>query len=385
MGTGPGLVSGQIVFPLTRSRNVLGRTDRGSEIYPDIDISPLAGGTLISRRHAEIVHRDDDFFLRDLGSRLGTLVNGESTAGAERRLEEGDAITIGGLTLTFSRGCVWPDDLVAEWRREDARITASTSLPSELPLITQLPSALQGGQVQLHFQPQVVLETGEIPSVEALIRWEHPELGKVSPERYISLAEDTGFIRILTSFALKEAAAAISQWRAAGIDVTVGVNLSVKDLEDPGFGERIGEAIDERDAHPRDFSLEVTEGAVMYNPGVAIATLDHLASLGFQVSIDDFGTGQSSLTYLKDLPAHEVKLDKSFSIGMSTRKRQIVTSAVELAHGLGLTVVAEGVEDEDSVRFLREIGCEKGQGYFFGRPVPKESLDLEPRVVAPGP
>ncbi|HYI46650.1 MAG TPA: EAL domain-containing protein, partial [Actinomycetota bacterium] len=362
----------------------IGRTDRGSEIYPDIDISPLAGGTLISRRHAEIAHREEDFYLRDLGSRLGTLVNGESVAGAEHRLEEGDAITIGGLTLTFSEGCLWPDDLLAEWKREDAMITASTSLPTELPLIAQLPTALQEGQVQLHFQPQVVLETGEIPSVEALIRWEHPELGSVSPDRYISLAEDTGFIRVLTTFALKEAARAIAQWREKGIPVTVGVNLSVKDLEDPAFSDRVIESIEPRGAVPKDFSLEVTEGAVMHNPGIAIATLDHMASLGFNVSIDDFGTGQSSLTYLKDLPAHEVKLDKSFSIGMNDREKQIVTSAVELAHGLGMTVIAEGIEDEASVHFLREIGCEKGQGYYFGKPVPKEALDLEPRTVTPG-
>jgi EAL domain-containing protein (putative c-di-GMP-specific phosphodiesterase class I) len=380
MGQGPGLVAGQIVFPLIRTNNVLGRTDRGSKSYPDIDISPLAGGTLISRRHAEIDHRDTEFFVRDLGSRLGTLVNGESLE-SERRLEEGDALTIGGLTLTFSRNCEWPDDLIAEWQGEGPRITASTSLPMELPLIAQLPLALQMGQLELHFQPQVLLETGTIPSVEALIRWEHPELGMISPDRYISLAEDTGFIRVLTSFAVKEAALAVEHWRANGVAVTVAVNLSVKDLEDPAFPDRLDEALSSTTARPMDLSLEVTEGAVMYNPGVAIATLEHLASKGFNVSIDDFGTGQSSLTYLKDLPAHEVKLDKSFSIGMTDREKQIVTSAVELAHGLGMSVIAEGVEDEASVTFLREIGCEKGQGYFFGRPTPKGSLDLQPRAV----
>ncbi len=381
MTRGPGLLVDQIVFPLARSTIVIGRTDRGSNNYPDIDISPLGGGRLISRRHAEVGRRNGDFYLRDLGSRLGTIINGEPVADSEWKLDEGDAITIGSVTLLFSNDCDWPKDLVAEWEEKGVGDTTSTQLPRELPLIAQLPEALRDGQLMLHYQPQVELATGEVSSIEALIRWQHPERGMVAPERYISLAEDTGFIRVLSTFALKEAASAIEAWRKRGAGVTVGVNLSVKDLDDRAFGDRAVAAIGQTAVGPRDFTLEVTESAVMYNPGIAIAMLEHLRSLGFNIAIDDFGTGQSSLAYLKDLPANEVKLDKSFSIGMTEREEMIVNSAVQMAHGLEMTVVAEGVEDEATFRLLRNIGCEKGQGYYFGRAAPKESLDLSPRPV----
>ena len=377
---GPGLVAGHIVFPLARETNVIGRTDRATGVYPDIDVSPLAGGTVVSRRHAQIVHRDGALFVRDLGSLIGTLVNGEPLGDSERELTEGDSVTIADLTVRFSMHCEWPAGLMAEWERE-AALSTSTQLPMDLPLIAQLPKALSDGQLVLHYQPQVSLATGDVRSVEALIRWEHPEMGMIEAERYISLAEDSGFIRVLTTFAVKEAVAAIEGWRAEGHEVEVGVNLSIKDLEDPAFGDRMAETLEATSVAPSDLVLEVTESSVMYNPGIAIATLDHFNSLGFRIAIDDFGTGQSSLTYLKDLPAHEVKLDKSFSIEMTSREESIVGSAVQMAHELGMTVVAEGVEDESTARFLLATGCEKGQGYYFGKPGPRDTLDLAPRPV----
>jgi EAL domain-containing protein (putative c-di-GMP-specific phosphodiesterase class I) len=362
--------------------NVIGRADRASGIYPDIDISPLGGGRSISRKHAQVGRRGGSFYVRDLGSRLGTLLNGQPLGDEEHLLDEGDTVTIGGVTLTFSEHCEWPKGLTAEWENAGLNATTSTQLPTELPLIAQLPAALNDGHLLLHYQPQVYLDTGEIRSVEALIRWNHPELGSVAPERYISLAEDTGFVRVLSTFALTETAAAISEWNGRGVRLKVGVNLSVRDLEDPIFGDRIAEVLESTTATPSDFTLEVTESGVMLNPGRAIATLDHLRSLGFAISIDDFGTGQSSLTYLKDLPADEVKLDKSFFSPTAGVEEEIVGSAVQMAHGLGMVVVAEGVETEDAARFLRAIGCEKAQGYYFGKPVPKDEMDLRRRSLS---
>ncbi len=381
MGTGPGLLVGRIIFPLTRSTNLIGRTDRATGIYPDIDISPFGGGRQISRRHAEVVRQAGAFHVRDLGSRLGTLVNGTALGDSDRLLEEGDAITIADVTLRFSESCEWPEGVVADWDSRGALTSTATQPASHLPLIAQLPEALSKGEVVLHFQPQVLLATGEVTSVEALIRWRHPEMGMVSPESYIHLAEDTGFIRVLTTFLLKEAAAAVKEWRAAGAHVTVGVNLSMLDLEDPTFGERVTEILATTDTTPADFVLEVTESAVMSDPGVAIATLVHLKSLGFAITIDDFGTGQSSLAYLKELPADELKLDRSLSTQMTSHEETIVASTVHMAHELGMTVVAEGVEDAAIARFLQEIECDKAQGYLFGKPTPKESVDLGPRTI----
>lgn len=383
MMEGPGLVVGHIVFPLAQVTTVIGRTDRAKAIHPEIDISPFGGGLVVSRRHAEVTRRDDGFFLRDLGSRSGTLVNGDLLGDSERELKEGDAVTIGTVTLRFSRSCSWPGGLVAEWDEMDASGTTSTQLPHGLPLVAQLPNALKAQEVVLHYQPQVSLTTGEVEGVEALIRWDHPKMGAIEPERYLDLAEDSGFVRVLTTFALREAAAAASYWRQSPSSVAVGVNVSILDLEDPGFVDRASETVAGGNASPRDFVLEVTENAVMHNPGIAIASLDRLKEAGFSISIDDFGTGRSSLAYLKDLPADEVKLDRSFSIALGERDKGIVESAVQMAHGLGMSVVAEGVETDESLRFLVSVDCDRAQGYLFGRAVPKEEVDTSRRVLPP--
>jgi EAL domain-containing protein (putative c-di-GMP-specific phosphodiesterase class I) len=382
MGRGAGLLIGQIVFPILRNELIIGRTDRGGGIFPDIDITPFGGGREVSRRHAALDHRAGHYFVRDLGSQLGTLVNGGPLGESEHELAEGDTVTLGSVTLRFSLGCEWPEGVVPEWEKGESSLSTSTELPSGLPLIAQLPNALTQGEVVLHYQPQVDLKTGRVPSVEALIRWEHPKMGLVEPARYISLAEDTGFVRVLTTFALKEAVRALNKWKGEGKDLNIAVNLSVLDLEDVAFPDRVVSSMEASNTAAKDFTLEVTETSVMSNPGMAIATLQHLRSLGFGITIDDFGVGQSSLTYVKDLPADELKLDKSFAKSMTSHEKNIVQSAVQMAHALDMTIVAEGVEDEETFRFLREVGCDKAQGYYFGRPAPEEEVDLEPRLLS---
>jgi EAL domain-containing protein (putative c-di-GMP-specific phosphodiesterase class I) len=378
VGTGPALVYGKLVFPLARVHNVLGRYDPGSGEHPDIDLAPLGLGMSVSRRHAEVTYRDGAFAARDLGSRLGTSVNGEPLAASEERvLVDRDTLTIGPVTFTLDMTTPWPSGLTAEWEASYAKssTTVFTSAGTVL-LVGQLPAALRSGQLALHYQPQVRLDTGEVPSVEALIRWSHPDQGMVSPERFVGPAEDSGFIRNLTNFALAEGAAQSREWRAAGKELEVSINVSVRDLEDHQFVARVVETVEAAGADPADLLLEVTESAVMSNAEEAVAVMDKLCEAGFRFGIDDFGAGESSLGYLSRLPVNEVKIDRAFAFDLSPRNATIVKGATAMAHDLGLVVVAEGIEDQATADRLRDLGCDKGQGYHFGHPAPPEELGL---------
>ncbi|MDQ1375483.1 MAG: hypothetical protein QOJ09_2821 [Actinomycetota bacterium] len=378
MGIGPALIYGKVVFPLARYSNTLGRFDPASGAHPDIDLAPLGLGLAVSRRHTELMFQDGRFVARDLGGRLGTCVNGEPlSAGEERPLADRDTLTIGPLTLTLDLGSPWPSGLNAEWE-DDPPESGTTVFTSSgtIMLVGQLPQALRAGELAMHYQPQAVLATGAIESVEALIRWRHPEQGMVSPDRFVPTAEDTGFIRHLTSFALAEGAAQGRAWRDAGTPLSVSVNVSVRDLEDPQFAARVLEVVEGSGASPSDLLLEVTESAVMAKPDDAIAIMGALREAGFRFGIDDFGAGESSLGYLSKLPVDEVKIDRAFALDLSERNQTIVRGAVTMAHDLGLVVVAEGIEDEERANRLRELGCDKGQGWFFGRPVPAAELSL---------
>ena len=377
MGTGPTLLYGKLVFPLARFVNTLGRVDKGTGVHPDIDLAPLGLGMSASRRHAEIEFADGRFVVRDLGSRLGTFVNGEPlAAGVERALDNGDTITIGAVTLLVDLEHTWPEGLTAEW--DDVTTGPGTLVSSSgtVQLVGQLPHALAAGELVMHYQPQAVLATGEIESVEALIRWRHPELGLVSPARFLPTAEDSGFIRHLTSFALAEGAAQSRAWRDAGTPLSVSVNVSVRDLEDRHFLERVLEAIEAAGIEAEDLMLEVTESAVMADPDDAIGIMKSVRDAGFRFGIDDFGAGESSLGYLSKLPVDEVKIDQAFARDLTARNVAIVRSAVTMAHDLELTVVAEGVESEDVADKLDDLGCDKGQGWYFGKPVPAAELAL---------
>ena len=378
MGIGPALTYGKLVFPLTRYRTLLGRHDPATGVQPEIDLAPLGLGLSVSRRHAELEFRDGGFVARDLGGRLGTSVNGEPIEpGDDRVLADRDTLTIGHVTLTLDLGCPWPRGLTAEWEAEpvDSSTTVFTSAGTVM-LLGQLPQALRTGQLAMHYQPQTVLATGEIQSVEALIRWRHPEQGMVSPAKFVPNAEDTGFIRHLTTFALAEGASQSRRWNDDGRPLSVSINVSVRDLEDPQFSRRVTEAVEASGARPADILLEVTESAVMAEPDRALGMMQSLRDAGFRFGIDDFGAGESSLGYLSRLPVDEVKIDQAFARDLTERNRTIVRGAVTMAHELGLDVVAEGIEDGDTAEILREMGCDKGQGWYFGRPAPADELEL---------
>jgi diguanylate cyclase (GGDEF)-like protein len=247
--------------------------------------------------------------------------------------------------------------------------------PTRLTLAGELRRALQGDSAEsgfeLHYQPQVVLASGALSGVEALARWRHAQRGWVPPEEFIALAERTGLIRPLTERVLEMALAQCRWWRESGLEVPVAVNLSMRDLQVPTLPETIRELLARHAVPSRLLRLEVTESVLMADPARALATLARLRALGLEVAIDDFGTGYSSLAYLADLPADTLKIDRTFVQELAARPRHaaIVRSTVELAHDLGLRVIAEGVEDAQTWGALAALGCDEAQGYLTGPPM----------------
>jgi EAL domain-containing protein (putative c-di-GMP-specific phosphodiesterase class I) len=248
--------------------------------------------------------------------------------------------------------------------------------PDRLSLQADLHRAFSGGELTLYYQPQVNLRLDRVVAVEALVRWNHPRRGLILPSEFIDLLEQDGLADTLTRWALAKALTQCASWRSRGLETRVSVNLSARNLDDPDLPELISRLIREHKAEPGWLTVELTESSVMLEPERAIGVLGAIRELGVRVAIDDFGAGHSALPYLKTLPANEVKIDKSFVISMTVDKGDaaIVRSTIGLAHELGLTVVAEGVENEATKRLLGAYGCDIGQGYFLGRPVRPASV-----------
>jgi diguanylate cyclase (GGDEF)-like protein/PAS domain S-box-containing protein len=241
----------------------------------------------------------------------------------------------------------------------------------KLTMVSELRTAIACGGLELHYQPQVDLHRGTSMAVEGLLRWEHPTLGKVSPAEFVGIAESTDLIRPLTEFTLREALAQLARWRSAGLELRVAVNLSARMLHDPDLARRLANLLAMGSVAPTSLEVEVTESAVMLDPARALRSVREIRELGVLVAIDDYGTGFSGLNYLRDLPAHLLKLDKSFVQGMRTRQgdRVIVESTIRMAHALHMHVVAEGVESETDARLLAQLGCDFAQGYHYSRPL----------------
>jgi len=245
-----------------------------------------------------------------------------------------------------------------------------------LVLAGELREAISAGELVLHYQPKADLQTGRVVGVEALVRWQHPERGLLAPDVFIPIAEQTEIIRPLTEYVLTHALAQCEQWRRDGLDLTVAVNVSVSNLLDARFAETVKALLDDSGIAPSRLTLEITESVVMADPVRALDILARLGELGVGLSLDDFGIGYSSLALLKRLPVQELKIDRSFVMSMAAdgNDAAIVRLAVQLAHNLGLHVVAEGVETADVWDQLTEMGCQHGQGYYLSRPLPAEEL-----------
>ncbi len=238
-----------------------------------------------------------------------------------------------------------------------------------LTLITDLRTAIDANALSLVYQPLVTMATRSVRSLEALVRWTHPQLGPVSPGEFVPLAERTGGARRLTDWVLSAAIRQMGEWREQGLDVHLAVNLSAPDILDPHLGEQILQLLKSQAVHPTSLLLEITESAVMRDPMGAARNMQLLRIAGVRFAIDDFGTGHSSLSKLSLLPVDELKIDRSLITEAVTGAVTIVTSTIELGHSMGLKVVAEGVENPEAWNLMRRLGCDFAQGYLISPPL----------------
>ena len=248
-----------------------------------------------------------------------------------------------------------------------------------LRIETALRNALERGQFVLHYQPQLDLATGRIVGVEALLRWRHPELGMVAPNRFIALAEDTGLIVPIGAWVMRTACAQMQAWHAAGLGpLRLAVNLSARQFNEPNLVASIAEVLAATGLAPACLELELTESLFMHDVALAVSQLHDMKALGVQLSIDDFGTGYSSFAYLRTFPIDVLKIDRSFvgDVASDADDAAIVVSIIALAHNLKLRVVAEGVETAEQLDYLRRHGCDEAQGYYFSHPLPAQEMEL---------
>jgi EAL domain-containing protein (putative c-di-GMP-specific phosphodiesterase class I) len=232
----------------------------------------------------------------------------------------------------------------------------------------------------------VDLRNGETVAAEALVRWPHPRLGLIPPLEFLPLAEEAGLMGPLTRLVLEQALAQCAVWRAAGTRIAMSVNVSSSNLLDPGFIDLLKGALRRHRVPAASLILEITETTIIRDFSACLSVIEEVRSIGVGVSIDDFGSGFTSLAYLGSLPVTELKLDRSFIGGLSARGREqdtkLVRATVELGHALGLLVVAEGIETLATLELLSLLGCDRAQGYFTGRPVPAQELELRSRGLS---
>ncbi len=240
-----------------------------------------------------------------------------------------------------------------------------------------LRNALDRAEFVVHYQPVVDLITGALLSAEALIRWEHPDRGFVSPDDFIPLAEESGLIVPIGAWVLGQACERLAQWQLTNPSMTVAVNLSVRQIVSPGIVDMVANALARSGVPPRNVCLEVTESVFMNDADYFGETLLRLRALGVRLSIDDFGTGYSSLSYLKRFPVDAVKVDKAFidGLGADPHDSALVAAIVAMADALGLVVTAEGVESPEQLSILRKLQCQRGQGFYLAQPMPAAEMD----------
>ncbi|MFF2850334.1 putative bifunctional diguanylate cyclase/phosphodiesterase [Streptomyces sp. NPDC058001] len=257
-----------------------------------------------------------------------------------------------------------------------------SNTPDRLGLLGDLRRALDAGDVQLHYQPKVRFD-GQVAGLEALVRWVHPERGSVPPDEFIAIAESSGLMPHLTEYVLESALGQVARWRAQGLFVPVAVNVSPRDVHTPGFAGSVAARLARHGVPPGALQLEITEHVLLEDPQRAADTLAALTGHGVKMSLDDFGTGYSSLVHLRRLPVSELKIDRSFvaRLAVDTEDAEIVRCTVDLAHSLGLLVVAEGVEDDETWERLRDLGCDAVQGWLVAAamPVPEATAWLMAR------
>ncbi len=343
--------------------------------------------------------REEDTVSRFSGDEFIVLLPGTDASGAEQVAQKlmniiAKPFLIGTyeLSITASIGiALYPDDGVnletlsrsadsAMYRaKEDGRDNYRFFMEEmqvrssrNLQLNNALRHALKLGQLYLHYQPQVCINDGHIIGVEALLRWQHPELGSVSPSEFIPIAEDNGLILPIGEWILRTAIRQAKSWIDSGLPpIVMAINLSAVQFRHPSIGDLITDILNEMDLPPQYLEVELTEGVAMHDPQAVITIMNNLHERGIRMSIDDFGTGYSSLSYLKKFKVYKLKIDQSFVRDISTdsEDKAIVAAIINMAHSLGLKTIAEGVETAEQLEYLRDQGCDEIQGYYFSRPV----------------
>lgn len=306
----------------------------------------------------------------------------------------GSPLDLDGLTLVLEASAgvaVFPDhalDAEGMLRRADVAMYQAkrdrtgvevyeskrdSNTPDRLGLLGDLRRALDAHEVELHYQPKVRFD-GQVAGLEALVRWVHPERGKVPPDEFIAIAESSGLMPHLTEYVLETALGQVARWRAQGLYVPVAVNVSPRDVHTPGFAGSVAARLARHGVPAGALQLEITEHVLLEDPQRAADTLNALTGHGVKMSLDDFGTGYSSLVHLRRLPVSELKIDRSFvaRLAIDTEDAEIVRCTVDLAHSLGLLVVAEGVEDDETWERLRDLGCDAVQGWLVAAAMPPE-------------
>ena len=248
--------------------------------------------------------------------------------------------------------------------------------PRRLTLMSELRQAIEKEQLHIYYQPKVSVKTGQVYGAEALVRWQHPKHGFISPDEFIPMAERTRVIKHLTSWVLKQSFRHCAEWRKLGWELIISLNLSAKDLHDPELPDVMAGVAAAANIKPGWMMLEITESSIMTDPERAMEVIQRLHEMGYKLSIDDFGTGYSSLAYLKRMPLTELKIDKSFVADLlnSENDALIVKATINLAHNLGLQVTAEGVETQDVMDTLSGYHCDLAQGYLFSKPIPFDAF-----------
>jgi diguanylate cyclase (GGDEF)-like protein/PAS domain S-box-containing protein len=269
-------------------------------------------------------------------------------------------------------------------RLESYNASADAYSRERLSMIGQLPHAISEGEMVVYYQPKFDLHTARVTGVEALVRWQHPTLGLLGPGAFVPLAEEAGLMRALTLHVLQEALAQTARWSQQGLTVPVAVNLAAANLLDVALPTDVSTLLARYGVPPSQLVLEVTETMIGADPLRILDVLEHLGDLGITLSLDDFGTGSSSLSFLRQLPVHEVKIDRSFvgQIATDEQDAAIVRAIIDLGHNLGMTVVAEGIETDEVYDRLAELGCDEAQGFLMGRPVPADEFEARAFIRA---
>jgi diguanylate cyclase (GGDEF)-like protein len=292
-----------------------------------------------------------------------------------------------GLALSAETGASHDElmrcaDLALDSARREKRALAiyqealKPAARDQLSLLGELRRAVEHDELRLYFQPKIELRTGRVAGAEVLLRWQHPTRGLLSPVDFIPFAEQTGYIRWLTRWILDHSMAQAAQWHRAGMALNLAVNISTEDIGDARFDSRVAALLSRHQLPPSLLTLELTETGFIEDPARAVQMLDAIAALGVGLSIDDFGTGYSSLSHLARMPVDEMKIDRSFlqSLESDPEFATVLRSAIDMGHGLGLKVVAEGIETSAAADTLREFGCDIAQGFFYAKPMPLEAF-----------